>query len=84
MKIKIWDEPLGMARFRQCILRLDQTFSDTQIKALFKKLKTGEEVDIQILLNNICGSSKDTVDYKNKMFRQLYDDIFKKDKQDQL
>ena len=28
------------------------------------------------MLNNITGSENDTVDYKNKMFRMIYKDVF--------
>jgi hypothetical protein len=36
------------------------------------------------MINNICGTQQDTVDYKNNMFKQLYEDIYKKGKQDEL
>ena len=38
MKLNYFDEPLDYPRFQVCIRRLDPTFSETQCKALFKKL----------------------------------------------
>lgn len=85
MKIKIWDDPLYYKQFENCLLRIDPSFSDGQCKALFDKLKNQEErVEIPLLVNNICGSQKDTVDYKNSMMKQLYQDIFQNGKQEEL
>ena len=39
MKLKIWDEPLEYIKFTSCIRRLDPSFSDSQTKSLFDKLK---------------------------------------------
>lgn len=85
MKIKIWDDPLYFKQFENCLLRVDPSFSESQIKALFNKLKNHEErVEIPVMIANICGTQKDTVDYKNAMLKQLYEDIFQKGKQDEL
>lgn len=73
MKLKIWDDPLDYKKFSNCLHHLDPTFSDSQCKALFNKLKNGDRVEVQTLLNNICGTVQDTVDYKNKVYRILYD-----------
>ena len=34
------------------------------------------------MLTNFCGTLLDTVDYKNQMFKSLYDEIYKKGKED--
>jgi hypothetical protein len=47
MKLKIWDEPLEFNQFQTCIRKLDPSYSDSQSKALFRKLKgNNEKVDI--------------------------------------
>ena len=37
-------------------------------------------VEIQYMISNLCGDNNDTVDSKAKMYKQLYKDIFKKNK----
>jgi Ca2+-binding EF-hand superfamily protein len=52
---------------------------------LFSKLKDSDgKVDVQVLMSNITGSVQDTVDYKNHMFKQLYDVIFKNGNQEKF
>ena len=47
MKIKIWDDPMDYNKFVGCLRRLDPSFSDSQMKSLFEKLKDKEaKVDI--------------------------------------
>ena len=36
------------------------------------------------MLSNVTGTKEDTVDYKNKMFEQLYSEIFEQNKQKEL
>ena len=85
VKLKIWDEPLDFRRFGQAIRLLDSSFSDSQLKVLFSKLKNADDrVDIQVFLSNVTGTHEDTVDYRNKMFKQLYKDIYEQSKQKEL
>ena len=57
MKLKIWDDPLDFNKFEVCLRRLDPSFSDSQCKALFQKLKGPDsKVDIQVFLSNVAGS----------------------------
>lgn len=77
IKLKIWDEPLDYRRFGQAIRLLDSSFSESQLKVLFNKLKNADKkVDIQVLLSNVTGTQEDTVDYRNKMFKRLYNEIY--------
>jgi hypothetical protein len=47
IKLKIWDEPLDYRRFGQAIRLLDSSFSESQLKVLFNKLKNADnKVDI--------------------------------------
>ena len=36
------------------------------------------------MLSNIAGTVQDTVDYRKKMFKQLYHDIYEQGRQDRL
>jgi len=77
MKLKYWDEPLDYTNFKACIRRIDPTFSEPQCRALFNKIKNQVEVvEIPVLIQNLCGTLHDTVDYKNKMYLNLYNEIF--------
>lgn len=52
---------------------------------LFSKLKDSEgRVDVQVLMSNITGSVQDTVDFKNQMFKDFYEIIFKSGNQDKF
>lgn len=85
LKLKAWDEPLAFDRFYAAIRRLDPSFSDAQCRNLFSKLKNSDGlVEIQTFLRNITGSEHDTVDFRNKMYKQFYDEIYAKGKQGQL
>ena len=77
IKLKIWDEPLDYRRFGQAIRLLDSSFSESQLKVLFSKLKNADDkVDIQVFLSNVTGAKEDTVDYRNKMFKRLYNEVY--------
>jgi Ca2+-binding EF-hand superfamily protein len=77
IKLKIWDEPLDYRRFGQAIRLLDSSFSESQLKVLFSKLKNADgRVDIQVFLSNVTGAKEDTVDYRNTMFKRLYNDVY--------
>lgn len=81
MKLKIWDDALDYKKFLIAIRTLDASFSETQAQVLFNKLKGKDnKVDIQTMLSNVTGTKEDTVDYKNKMFKQLYSEIFEQNK----
>ena len=83
MKLNPWDEPLEYPKFIVCIRRIDPSFSEGQARALFDKIKNQVEVvEIQTMLTNFCGTLLDTVDYKNQMFKSLYDEIYRKGKEE--
>ena len=85
MKLKIWDEPIAFPKFTGCLRRLDPSFSDGQLKMLFDKLKGQDgKIDIQVMLSNFAGTVHDTVDYRHKMFKSLYKEIYKTGLQDEL
>lgn len=85
MKLKIWDDSLDYRHFLSAIRTLDASFSESQARVLFDKLKGADnKVDIQAFLSNVTGTHEDTVDYRNKMFKQLYKDIYEQSKQKEL
>lgn len=78
MKLKMWDEPLDFAKFANCVRLMDPSFSDSQLKALFAKLKNNEDnkVNVEQMMINFVGSMQDTVDYKVKVLKVLYSEIY--------
>jgi Ca2+-binding EF-hand superfamily protein len=85
MKLKAWDEPLAYPKFSAVIRRLDPSFSDSQIRTLFNKLKSPTGlVDIPTMIANLTGTECDTVDFKNQFFKDLYTAVYSGNKSDQL
>ena len=71
MKLKAWDEPITFPKFLLAIRRLDPSFGESQVRTLFNKLKSPEElVDIPTMVNNLSGTECDTVDFKNQFFKE--------------
>lgn len=77
MKLKAWDNGLTLAKLREHIRNLDSTVSDSQITSLFKHLKDSSGlVQISNLISNFTGSTFETIDFRNKIFKQLYTEIY--------
>jgi hypothetical protein len=56
--------------------KLDPTLSEPQLRSLAKTLKNKEnKVEVSALLRNLCGQEHETIDYRNKIFRQIYDEL---------
>ena len=56
--------------------RLDPTLSEPQLRYLAKVLKNKEnKIDITALLRNLAGEECETVDFRNNIFRRLYQEI---------
>ena len=76
MQLRIWDEPLEFTRLCEALRRLDPTLSEPQLRHLAKSLKNKDnKVEITALLRNLCGQDHETVDYRNKIFRQIYSEV---------
>lgn len=77
MHLRIWDAPLEYSRFVECMRKLDPSLSESQLRVLMKTLKNKEaKVDIQSLLQNLCGKEFETLDYRNKISRKIYTQVF--------
>jgi Ca2+-binding EF-hand superfamily protein len=77
MHLRIWDQPIDFPKFVECLRKLDPSLSESQLRVLMKTLKNKEaKVDIQTLLLNLFGSEFDTLDYRNKIFRKIYTQVF--------
>ena len=73
MGLKIWEEPLDFKRFVAAMRKLDPTLSDPQLRHLMKVLKGKDgKVDVIAMLRNFCGKEHETVDYQNRVFREIY------------
>lgn len=73
MHLRAWDNPLDYPQFSEAIRKLDPSLGDSQLRALAKILKNKDnKVDVGVLITNLCGKEFETVDYRNKIFKRLY------------
>jgi hypothetical protein len=50
--------------------------AELQLKKLFKSLSNADaKVDVHILIRNLTGKEFATVDFRDKIFKQIYKDI---------
>lgn len=77
MHLKPWGDPIDLAKLTEAIRHLDPAMSDVQIRALFKTLKdrTGL-VPIPVLIPNLTGQPYETVEFRNKIFKRIYNEIY--------
>lgn len=77
MKLRVWDNPLDLNGFTKALHNLDKSLSDSQIRALFAQLKNSDSlVEVPNLVRNFTGKQYETVDFRNKIYKQLYTDIY--------
>lgn len=77
MHLRVWDEDLDYTPFQNAMRRLDPTLSEPQIRYLAKVLKGNNgRISVTGLLRNLVGHESETVDFRNKMYRQLYDVVY--------
>lgn len=77
MHLRIWDQPLEYPKFVECLRKLDPSLSESQLRVLMKTLKNKDaKIDIQTLLSNLCGKEFETLDYRNKISRKIYTQVF--------
>jgi len=51
--------------------------AELQLKTLFKTLQNADtKVDVHILIRNLTGKEFATVDFRDKIYKALYSDIF--------
>lgn len=76
MQMRIWDAPMDFPRLCESLRKVDPTLSESQLRHLAKVLKNKDnKVEITALLRNLCGQEYETVDYRNRIFRQIYSEI---------
>lgn len=76
MQIRIWDAPLDFIKLSEALRKIDPSISESQIRHLAKSLKNKDDkVEVGDLLRNLCGKEYETVDFRNKIFRQIYNEI---------
>ena len=77
MKLKAWNNGLTLPKLREHIRNLDSSVSDSQITSLYKNLKDASGVvQVSNLISNFTGSPFETIDFRNKIFKQLYTEIY--------
>ena len=77
MHMRIWDSPLDYPKFCEALRKLDPSLSESQLRVLAKMLKNKEnKVDVPTLITNLSGKDFETVDYRNKIFKRVYQSIY--------
>lgn len=77
MKLKLWDDPLSASQLTKAIRHLDQSISDVQISALHQCLRQSSGlVPVPVLIQNITGKNFETVDFRDEIYKQLYNEIY--------
>lgn len=77
MKLRVWDDALDRQAFYKAMRNLDPSISDVQIKAIFSQLKNDSDViPVCDLIRNFTGQPYETVDYRNAMFKKVYEQIY--------
>ena len=77
MHLKPWSDPLNAQQLSLCLHYLDKTISEQQIFALFRLLRNKEGlIPVPILISNLTGQPYETVEFRNKVFKKLYADIY--------
>jgi Ca2+-binding EF-hand superfamily protein len=77
MHLRVWDDAMDFPKFNKALRLVDQTMSELQLKTLFKNLKNADGlVDINVLIRNLTGKDFATVDFRERVYRQLYNEIF--------
>ena len=71
-RMKITDDAIDLAKFRECLHKLDSQLNWHQIKTMFKELASKSVsqskplVEIPVLIANLTGEPQETVDFRNK------------------
>lgn len=77
MNLRVWDSALEFPRFVDCLRKLDPSLSESQLRILSKTLRNSEgKVEISTLIKNLCGQEFETTDYRNKLFKKIYSQVF--------
>ena len=76
MRLRIWDDGLDFTKFSEALHRIDPSLNEYQLKNMAKILKNRDNVvEIPTLVRNLVGKDFETVDYRNKIFRQIYNEV---------
>jgi Ca2+-binding EF-hand superfamily protein len=77
MHARVWDGPMDYPRFCECLRKLDPSLGDSQLRVLAKTLRNKDgKIEVPNLLVNLCGKEFETVDYRNKIFRTIYSQVY--------
>ena len=77
MNLRIWDDPLDFPKFCKALRTLDSSLTDEQLKAMAKPMKNANNlVEVPMLMKNLVGKDFETVDFRDKLFKRVYHEIF--------
>lgn len=77
MNARVWDPAFDYPRFCEALRKLDPSLSESQLRVLAKALKNKEgKIDVPNLVMNLCGKEFETVDYRNKIYRTIYSQVY--------
>jgi hypothetical protein len=77
MSLRVWDNPIDFPKFSECIRKLDPSLGDAQLRVMAKLLKNKDnKIEIPTLVSNLSGKDFETIDYRNKIFKKIYQQIY--------
>jgi Ca2+-binding EF-hand superfamily protein len=77
MNLRIWDDPLDFPKFAKALRILDSSLTDLQLKAVAKSMKNSNNlVEVPVLIRNLVGKDYETVDFRDKLFKRVYNEIY--------
>lgn len=76
MNLRIWDDPLDFPKFAKALRILDPSLTDVQLRAMAKSMKNSKNlVEVPTLMKNLVGKDYETVDFRDKLYKRLYNEI---------
>lgn len=76
MNLRIWDDALDFNKFAKALRLLDSSLTDVQLRAMAKSLKNSKNyIEVPTLIKNLVGQDYETVDFRDKLFKKLYNEI---------
>ena len=82
MNLKLWDNPLDSSKLTESLRKLDPSLGEAQIRVVAKQLKNKDnKVEVSTLIINLSGKEFETVDYRNKIYKKIYSQIYPSNEQ---
>jgi hypothetical protein len=78
-KMRVYDDPIEFPKFKDCMKMLDPELNPNQLRCMFNEIKNSSNlVEIPMMIASITGETYETVDFRNKVYKQIWNFIEKK------